>query len=273
MIKKVYVPLDGSEVADAAVRPGAELALRAGVPVVLVAARWPNARESTMQSYLDAHVAFLDGPVESWVIVDQEPADAIIGLAGESGAAVCMSTHGRGAFRATLLGSVAEAVVRSASGALLLVGPGASSGWTIADRPSILVGVDGSTAARKAALAACGLAGAIDASVELTHVFDPIYDQRRHVPTNIARTLSAVAGLADEIEERGIEVEATPVEGFDPSPLLIRRQRDRGHSFLAVGSHGRTGIARFALGSVSSAVVRHSPVPVLVTGPQWSESA
>ena len=123
MVKTVYVPLDGSDVADAAIRPGVQLALRTGANLVLMAARWPGARESMMRSYLDAHVAFLDGPIDSWVIVDKEPADAIAEVSAEPGALVCMATHGRGALRATVLGSVAEAVVRSSTGTLVLVGP------------------------------------------------------------------------------------------------------------------------------------------------------
>jgi len=39
---------------------------------------------------------------------------------------------------------------------------------------------------------------------------------------------------------------------------------------LAVGSHGRSGLARTTLGSVSMSVVRHARCPVLVTGPQCS---
>ena len=50
-----------------------------------------------MRSYLDAHVAFLDAPVESWVISNHGPVEAIVEAVAEPGALVCMATHGRGA--------------------------------------------------------------------------------------------------------------------------------------------------------------------------------
>ena len=148
MIKKVYVPLDGSQIADAAIQPGMQLARRASAPLVLMAARWPDARDTTMRSYLDAHVAFLDAPVESWVISDHGPVEAIVEAAAEPGALVCMATHGRGALRAAVLGSVAQSVVREANGPLVLVGPEVDAEWVLADRASIMVGTDGSDAAQ-----------------------------------------------------------------------------------------------------------------------------
>jgi nucleotide-binding universal stress UspA family protein len=147
-IKKVYVPLEGSQIAAAPIDPGAQLARRAGAPLVLLAAQWPDASDTTMRSHLDAHVAFLDGPVESWVIFDHGPVEAIVGAAAEPGALVCMATHGRGALRTAVLGSVARAVVRKARGPLVLVGPELDREWTLADRLSIMVGTDGSDGAQ-----------------------------------------------------------------------------------------------------------------------------
>jgi nucleotide-binding universal stress UspA family protein len=49
---------------------------------------------------------------------------------------------------------------------------------------------------------------------------------------------------------------------------LIERERP---DLVIVGSHGRTGLARVALGSVAERIARHSPSPVLVarTDPAW----
>ncbi len=271
MLEKVYVPLDGSEVADAALVPGAELARRAGARLVLLAARWPGARESTMRSYLDAHVAFLGAPVESWVVTDTEPADAIAAAGAEAGALVCMATRGRGAFRAALLGSVAEAVVRTAQGPLVLVGPSFDRGWTLAERPAILVGTDGSDRARAAALAATDVAGAIDARIDLVCVLDPVDEARAGIARRSTKDVARLADLADELRARGADVSARPLDGFDPASVLQLHARDRASSLVAVGTHGRSGVSRAALGSVAFKVVRHSRLPVLVTGPEWIE--
>jgi nucleotide-binding universal stress UspA family protein len=268
VIEKVYVPLDGSEVADAAIRPGAQLALRAGTPLVLMAARWPDSREITMRSYLDAHVAFLDGPVESWVISDRDPAEAIVEVAGEAGAVVCMATRGRGAFRRAVIGGVAESVVRSSRGAIVLVGAELDPGWTLGEDPSILVGFDESSHARAAAVAASEIASSLHGSVQLAQVFDPVDSERRRMRRR--SELEHAATLVEELQKQGVDVRSIALDGFDPAGLLLHEARDRGAAMLAVGCHGRSGVSRFALGSVSFAVVGRSRVPVIVAGPRWA---
>jgi nucleotide-binding universal stress UspA family protein len=271
MIKKVFVPLDGSEVADSAIQPGVQLALRAGAPLVLLAARWPGARESTMRSFLDAHVAFLDDPVEAWVISDKDPIDAITEITAEPGSLVCMATRGRGSLRAALLGSVAEAVVRTSRGTLALVGPNVDRGWTLPEHPSILVGVDGPDGARAAALAAADVAEALAARVDLVHVCDPVDTDRRTPSRREERGIARLADLEDELRARGVDVTAQPLDGFDAATLLQLYARERASSLLALSSHSRSGVSRMALGSVAFKVVRHTSLPVLLTGPEWVE--
>jgi nucleotide-binding universal stress UspA family protein len=272
MIKKVYVPLDGSQIADAAIQPGVQLARRAGAPLVLMAARWPDARDTMMRSYLDAHVAFLGGPVESWVISDHGPVEAIVEAAAEPGALVCMATHGRGALRAAVLGSVARAVVREARSSLVLVGPKVDGGWLLADRASIMVGTDGSDGALAAAFAAAGIARAIEASVELALVIPPVDNVRRGLPRRDRRAIADLAALRDAVRERGVHVDAWPLHGFNAASELVNRVRERGSSLIGVGSHGRSGVPRIVLGSVSEAVVRNASVPVIIAGPRWAHA-
>lgn len=49
-----------------------------------------------------------------------------------------------------------------------------------------------------------------------------------------------------------------------PAAAIVDELRRGGYDLVVVGSHGRTGIRRFLLGSVASQVVTHAPVPVLV---------
>jgi nucleotide-binding universal stress UspA family protein len=42
---------------------------------------------------------------------------------------------------------------------------------------------------------------------------------------------------------------------------------------IVVGSHGRSGVGRYLLGSVSDHVVRRAPCPVLVVRPRESDMA
>jgi nucleotide-binding universal stress UspA family protein len=224
-----------------------------------------------MRSSLDAHVAFLDDPVDAWVVSDRDPVEAITEVSAEPGSLVCMATRGRGSLRAALLGSVAEAVVRASQGTLVLVGPNVDRGWTLPEHPSILVGIDGPDGARAAALAAADVAEALAARVDLVHVCDPVEADRGARSRRVERGISTLGSLEDELRARGIDVTAQPLDGFDAAALLQLYARERASSLLALSSHSRSGVSRMALGSVAFKVVRHASLPVLLTGPEWVE--
>ena len=67
----------------------------------------------------------------------------------------------------------------------------------------------------------------------------------------------AASRLADAPVERRIEV-------GDPAHIICDVAREVEADVIVVGSHGRTGLNRLFLGSVSEHVVRHAPCPVLV---------
>jgi nucleotide-binding universal stress UspA family protein len=52
--------------------------------------------------------------------------------------------------------------------------------------------------------------------------------------------------------------------GWPGAEILAALDRDTSIDLVVVGSHGRTGIKRALLGSVSEKVVRHARCPVLV---------
>jgi nucleotide-binding universal stress UspA family protein len=53
-------------------------------------------------------------------------------------------------------------------------------------------------------------------------------------------------------------------EGFPPEEILEQTE-DGGHDLLVMGTHGRTGLKRALLGSVTERVVREATIPVMVT--------
>ncbi len=53
-------------------------------------------------------------------------------------------------------------------------------------------------------------------------------------------------------------------EGFPPEELLAQVTAGQ-HDLVVMGTHGRTGLGRVLLGSVTERVLRECPVPVLVT--------
>lgn len=59
------------------------------------------------------------------------------------------------------------------------------------------------------------------------------------------------------VRARGLLVEGVPAES------IVRAARARGAGMIVVGTHGRTGAARFFLGSVAGRVVAAAHCPVL----------
>lgn len=75
-----------------------------------------------------------------------------------------------------------------------------------------------------------------------------------------------------QLAKAGYKVQAEVEEG-DPKAKIIE-DAGRWHADLIVlGSHGRTGIDRFLMGSVSDAVARHAPCSVQIVRPSTNGHA
>ncbi len=72
-----------------------------------------------------------------------------------------------------------------------------------------------------------------------------------------------VARAEGTLREVGFSTEARVLAG-DPRQSLIQVAQSERADLIVVGSHGRSGLAKMMLGSVSSHVVTHAPCSVLV---------
>ena len=265
MLQTVYVPLDGSERAESALTPAVALAECAGAELVLLSAAWPDASADTVNNYLSARAAFLGRPARASLVLDRDPADTIRMVAAEAGSLVCMATRGRGAIREALLGSVGEEVVRTSVAPVLLVGPGVPADWELGEHPLVLAGLDGSEPSRAAAQAAGDLATSLGARVRVVEVLRPSdVVAVGTVPGGDPEVLEAVV---ETLTHRGVAADYELVDGYDAADTLAKMAATQHAAVIAVASHGRTGVSRAALGSVSMRTVRHAPCPILVSGP------
>ncbi len=102
--------------------------------------------------------------------------------------------------------------------------------------------------------------------VELLHV----HDTTRHPLTPeqqvaVERQLRAL--IPQDAERRGIRTRISLVEHAIPAEAILQASERLGVDTVVMASHGRGGIARAVLGSVTDAVVRASSRPVFVVGP------
>lgn len=83
----------------------------------------------------------------------------------------------------------------------------------------------------------------------------------------VADLRTEFAGILEQAAEilstQGFEVRKELVEG-DPASEILDRAERVGAELVVVASHGRSGLARFFLGSVSARIVTHAPCSVLV---------
>jgi len=76
-----------------------------------------------------------------------------------------------------------------------------------------------------------------------------------------------VARAEGSLREVGFSTEGRVVAG-EPRQALIQAAQSERADLIVVGSHGRSGIAKMMLGSVSSHIVTHAPCSVMVVKQQ-----
>lgn len=185
---------------------------------------------------------------------------------------VVMGTHGRRGIQRMLLGSVTEAVVRTAPCPVLTVRTDADEAPGQAIR-RILVPVDFSDASEQAVRHAAEIARTYGATLDLLHVIENVaYPSAYGVepafqPTQetLAQVESSLGGMArDLVGGENVSVFATI--GYAPLTILDRVEKND-IDLIVIATHGRSGLDRVLLGSVAERVIRRSSVPVFVVKP------
>jgi nucleotide-binding universal stress UspA family protein len=139
---------------------------------------------------------------------------------------------------------------------------------------TIVVGVDLSVPSEQAVDRAAGLAQLHHAKLVLVHgqADDaPIEHADNAMVEQLGEVSAAVRAeearrLGDRVAQlaaRGITAEYISRTGA-PGEVVAAIASERHAELIVVGTHGHTGISRFLLGSVATAVLRHSPCDVLV---------
>ena len=135
---------------------------------------------------------------------------------------------------------------------------------------TIVVATDGSAAADKAVDAACARARAAGAELVIANVserFCPVgvTELDPAVFEDYARRESEAILAAASARARAAGVSARALrETGEPADTLVALVKREGADEVFVASHGRHGLARLAMGSVSSRVVEWAPCTVTV---------
>jgi nucleotide-binding universal stress UspA family protein len=207
-----------------------------------------------------------------------QPEQVIIETAAaDKGTLVTMATHGRSGMNRWLLGSVTEKVLRGGTNPMLLVRAteeGKTDGG--ATLKSIVVPLDGSELAEGVLPAVAELAKTLKLAVVLFRAYNIPYSAyaggEGYYAVNYNALLTAMRDEAvDYLEKKakavkkmGIaEVSCVAKEGFAADEIISLARQSPGN-LIAMCTHGRSGVKRWMLGSVTETVVRHSGGPILV---------
>lgn len=100
-------------------------------------------------------------------------------------------------------------------------------------------------------------------ALQLTQVGTDAYIAARLLNATRQEAIQYIADKAEALHAQGFHVQTQVWSGHPP--LVIDRIASEGEvDLIAMSTHGRTGVARWALGSVADAVVRHALWPVLL---------
>jgi len=178
---------------------------------------------------------------------------------------VVMGTRGQRNVQRLILGSVTERVVRNSPVPVLVVPPESAVTYP---PESVLVGTDGSAGADEAVDEAIGIATAADGTLHVLSVLESTLlgiDVRSAsaAEERERRDEAELESARERATEAGLESVETAIEEGDVVGTLNDYAADHGIDLLVVGTHGRTGIDRRLLGSVTEDLLRTADVPVL----------
>ncbi|HEY49428.1 MAG TPA: universal stress protein [Dehalococcoidia bacterium] len=298
MYKEILVPLDGSELAEVALPYAEQLAGRLGSAVTLL-----HVCESADEKYRHMHELYLEKMVEATkshaeklrnktngkavrvksALLDGHVAEQIVDYADSKRIGlIIMATHGRSGIRRWVLGDVAAKVVRATQRPVVLIraegaSPDVRKGSIL---KKALVPLDGSSESEAVIPYIEQLAPNLDTEVILLQVVAPAYFaysvpgetiQMYHTAEEL-EALTTKAGnylenVVNALKEKGIKAKYEIGVGA-AADEIIRLADEMRADVVAMSTHGRSGISRWAFGSTADKVLHAGNTPVMLVRAQ-----
>ncbi len=295
MFRHILVPLDGSQLAEAAVPAAASLAQRLNAPVTLlhIIEQDPpqeihKERHITQADEASAYLEEIakhgfpakvkvDVHVHTAAVKDIPASIVEHAITEFQPDLIVMCTHGSGGMRDLLYGSIAQQVVAQGSTPLLLIKPGSETPTTF-KLENILVPLD--------------IGPVHDAGLPITQELASVYRSKIHlltvIPTfrTIAGQTAATGSLLpattsamldidvetaeedllvhmNELKQAGLQVSAEVARG-DPATEIVNISEKLPADMLVLTTHRKAGAAAFWARSVAPNVVRRAHTPILL---------
>lgn len=295
MYERILVVLDGSDLAEVAVPYAEELSRHLGSQIVLASVLWV-APESALDIMFESgrerpYSDLMETPVGQYlhkvaiqadhverIVLTGMPDEQILGLADNYRVKlVVLSSHGESGVKRLVFGSVAHEVVRAAKVPVLILKPKSDIPRSRVDPGvrKILVPLDGSQVSEAVLPYVEELALKFGADLTLLSVLAKGYHNitqsghkwvvypEQQMESDKASAMIYLNKVADRLTKKGIAF-VSEVKFGDPAEQIVNSVVEMGADLVAMSSHGRSGIARWALGSVADKVLRIADAPVLL---------
>jgi nucleotide-binding universal stress UspA family protein len=299
LIQTAVVPLDGTPLAERVLPFATRLARIGAVKLVLVRAHLPD------DDRLDLRLAHPElGPAER-ASLERTEAEAMImnlaqrlrqagldavGLFREGAAArvikgvaaetkadlILMATHADGLAGRFFLGSVADEVVRNGNVPVLMITARCQHPWPGDRQLRVLIPLDGSNLAERALMPATQLVSTIGGQLVLLTVLN---DARSTSSDSSAESAAEQAATQRQLDDVATRLQAaslslnTRVSLGAVGTSIVHEAAILDADLIAMATHGRSGLTRLLLGSVTRQVVELADRPVLLVHPEAPGSA
>jgi nucleotide-binding universal stress UspA family protein len=266
---KVLICTDGSDFSAGAVRVGVALAQKSGARAIAMSMVRTNPEYEALAPQLVAeagaqargNVAVVQAEAEAagvactpLVVSGDDPPHEIIARAASLDVdLVVMGRRGRRGLARLMVGDATAKVAGLAKCSVLVV-PQAAAMW----HGRVLLATDGSRCSDAAAVAALAVARCCAVPVTVVGALVPSHNAAR-----LQEGREAVARTVELLRNEGIDVEGIECAG-EADEVIITTCRDRAADLIIVGSHGRTGLGKVLIGSVSERVIGKAACAVMV---------
>lgn len=136
----------------------------------------------------------------------------------------------------------------------------------------ILIAIEGGPLTEKVVMHGAELAKLIHGEVGLVYVADATgfigdagYTTQNYIQDLHKEALQLFGKVKAEFN---IKQSWTFIEDGKPATKIVETANEWNADYVVVGTHGRTGLSHFLIGSVAEHVIRHSNIPILIITPE-----
>ncbi len=278
MDKNILVATDGSEYREGAVREAINIAKTCGSQLyamsvieinpelIAIAPLLMEKKEKEIKAHLEGikdRAARENVQCEIIIREGEEPYRSIIREADKKQAGlIVMGRRGRTGLMRILVGSVTARVIGHTLRKVLVVPRTSFITWK-----NIVVATDGSKYSEAAVNAAINYAKTFKSALKILNVINVTAEFHERSPGLVEELISQVTSDLDNIknkaQQEGVDAETFVREG-EPYKVIVDVAKQLNADVIVMGSHGRTGMERLLMGSVTERVIGHAECAVLV---------